>query len=356
MGKVQIVVGGQYGSEGKGAVAGYLASLESDLLAIRTGGPNAGHTVYDERDERWALRQIPAAAVTNPTALLAISAGSEVDPAVLQSEGDLLEKWLPSKLWHRLVIDSQATVIETGHASAEAALVQSIGSTGKGIGAARSDRIMRTAKVWVDTLSDQEWFGMYHMYGKTGNNVARLARQMLSQGATVQIEAAQGFGLGLHAGLYPQCTSSDCRAIDALAAVGISPWDPVVEEVEVWVVLRVYPIRVAGNSGPMKGETSWAELGLPEEVTTVTRKIRRVGEWDQDLADAAIEANGGYGATRIALMMFDQVAPLAGGIRSWKELGASEQKQIDEWKDRLGGRIALVGTGPRSIIDLREKR
>lgn len=337
MGKLQVIVGGQFGSEAKGHVAGYLATKESDLFAIRTGGPNAGHTVMWE-GAAYKLRQIPAAAITNETAMVGISAGSEIDPAVLQSEADMLEATLPNKLWHRLIIDSQATVIEPSHLGMEKALVESIGSTGKGIGAARADRIMRTARIWADTSPAEK------------TNVAGFAHNVLEDGGTVQIEAAQGYGLGLHAGYYPQCTSGDCRAIDALAMAGLSPWDPLVTSLEVWVVFRVYPIRVAGNSGPLYNETSWANLGLPQEHTTVTGNVRRVGHWDQQLADAAMAANGEN--VNVALMMFDQVEPEAKGVVWWDQLSRKAQDTLSQYDDCVGNRIQLVGTGPDTVIDL----
>ena len=92
MSKIQVVVGGQYGSEGKGAVAGYLAGLETDPLCIRVAGPNAGHSVvHPGTGKKYALRQVPVGAVTNPDALLAIAAGSEIDPYVLSEEIAWLE-------------------------------------------------------------------------------------------------------------------------------------------------------------------------------------------------------------------------------------------------------------------------
>ena len=102
-------------------------------------------------------------------------------------------------------------------------------------------------------------------------------------------------------------TSSDCRSIDFLAMAGIDPTRCSVV-VTNWIVCRVFPIRVAGNSGPMEGETSWAELGLDEERTTVTQKVRRVGTWDQDLVRRAVQANGGHNAN-VVITMLDQAIP-----------------------------------------------
>lgn len=347
MGKLQIVVGGFYGSEAKGAVAGWLADKrrEPNLMAIRVGGPNAGHTIYDNMGEKWALRQVPVAAVTNADALLRTGAGSEIDIEVMEKEVRELG------VLDRYKIDDQATVIEDKHRHQESgdlgggSLVERIGSTGKGIGAARADRIMRMAGTW-------------DLYKSSGTEVATgdvafEAREILAAGHTVQLEGAQGFGLGLHAGYYPYCTSDDCRAIDACSKVGVSPWAPEVEKVEVWVVFRIFPIRVAGNSGPLKDETTWDALNIPPEFTTVTKKMRRVGLWDNELARNALAANGAGNNTRVALMMLDQLHPEDVGKTTMGELSRPALATITDVANRLGHPIHLVGTGPQSIVDLR---
>lgn len=344
MGKVYVVVGGQYGSEAKGAIAGYLAAGESPLLAVRVAGPNAGHTIYDDAGRRWALRTIPVAAVTNPNAILAVGPGSELDLEVLEAEIEALEA-AGHKVKNRLIIDGQATVIEEEHKYREAALVGRIGSTGKGIGAARADRIMRTATLARDTDAVSEYTA----------DVAGVARLNMDLGVDVMVEAAQGYGLGLHAGHYPQCTSSDCTAIDALSMAGVSPWRRYrggESALEVWVVFRTYPIRVAGNSGPLQEEMQWADLGVPEELTTVTQKVRRVGGWDAQLARQAIEANGGprSDCVRVALTMYDYIDPDAKGKT---ELNDLDPVKLEPYEDDLGVPISLVGTSPTTIIDRR---
>ena len=77
MGTLKVVVGGQFGSEAKGAVGAYLAA-DGRTATVRVAGPNAGHTAYDADGREWKLRQIPAAAVTTDTPIF-IGAGSEID-------------------------------------------------------------------------------------------------------------------------------------------------------------------------------------------------------------------------------------------------------------------------------------
>lgn len=365
MGKLRIVVGGQFGSEAKGACAAALATWTKGPLVIRTGGPNAGHTVWRDGVE-YKLRQLPTAAISNPDARLAIAAGSVVDP-------DLLAKEIAETGIERFVmVDEMATVLEPHHIDEEQYAAKQLAnwSTQKGIGAARSARTMRTAKVWRDVAPPSQ---------TTLQDVAELARRQLESGGDVIVEAAQGYGLGLHTPYYPKVTSADCRAIDALAAVGLSPW--LFErfgfnragggvQLEVWVVLRPYPIRVAGESGPLRNEVSWQELGLPEEHTTVTNKVRRVGLWDAALAEAAIRSNGGPSpAVRVWFSMVDQIIPELAGITNtqfWKgtdylggPVAQEVRHRIEDWQALVreaGAEIHVMGTGPDSYVELRGGR
>ena len=165
------------------------------------------------------------------------------------------------------------------------------------------------------------------------------------------LEGTQGYGLGLHAGNYPYCTSSDCRAIDFCAMAGVNPWDPEVKTFDIFVVLRTYPIRVAGNSGPMKGETSWEELGFEPERTTVTQKIRRVGTWDADLARAAVVANGGAPTVKIALTMFDYVFPDVKNTTDF-EWTPQIQEYVQRVQREVLAPVTLIGTGPSTMAEI----
>jgi len=344
MGKLTVVVGGQYGSEGKGAISAYLSrQLGRGDVAIRVAGPNAGHTVYDQLGRQYKLRQVPVAAVTS-TCRLHIAAGSEIDMHVLDSEVTQLDAD-GYRVRERLQIHPSATIIEPHHPQREQldGLPHAIGSTGKGIGAARADRIMRRAKIAAQIPSVPGTLGWddHEPFGVAGD------RHLL-------IEGTQGYGLGLHHDNYPAVTSSDCRAIDFMAMAGVSPWDTCCDELNIWVVARVYPIRVAGNSGPLRGETTWEALGLPEEHTTVTGRVRRVGEWDSRLVAGAVAANGGSPGVKLALTMLDQKFPEVAGITDWERL-CQHPDPLDfiYWvEDEVQAKIGLVGTGPRSVVEV----
>lgn len=374
-GKISVVVGGQFGSEAKGAVAGFLSSDRNwwtrparQTVCVRVGGPNAGHTVYGscpsdcdeggtpahELSHPWRLRQIPVAAVTNPESQLLIAAGSEVDMTVLREEWRKLNS-AGYQLRGRLNIDYSATLLEQTHITEEVGsrLNSRIGSTAKGIGAARADRIWRTAKVMRSEYDVMRAMGILLV-----DSTTYLTMRLEAQNHVI-IEGTQGYGLGLHTEFYPQVTSGDCRAIDFLAQCGISPWSPTVTDLDVWVVARTYPIRVAGNSGPLQGETSWAELGVEPEKTTVTKKVRRVGEWDGELVRRAVWANGGgfNDKVKIALMMVDYKIPGIKGVKDTNDINNEDYdslcKLVREVEEQTDARVGLVGTGPTSIIDLR---
>lgn len=396
MGTIQVVVDGQFGSCGKGAVASALVKRwradkteQAVSLAIRVAGPNAGHTVIGDRGVdtgdslvaphlckqvdaisgrwapsnryAWALRCVPVAAVVDPLAVVALAAGSEIDLDVLLDEIDWLDQ-AGYAVRDRFMVDEQATVISEIDQIAEQTI--STGTTGKGIGSARARRLLRDPDACLATnikaLDRLNEAGIRVVSADEGG-VAQVAAGVLRQQTTlVQVEGTQGYGLGLHSGYYPFTTSSDCRAIDFLAMAGINPWMAAgsshpadVPLLEIWVCLRPFPIRIAGNSGPLVNETSWGELGLEPELTTVTRKTRRVGHWDRGLARRALQANGGPGGvTHVALTMVDQIAPeLAGMTDTDRMLWAfptAERAQavVNYYAVEVGQPIEYLGTGP----------
>lgn len=303
---LQVVTGGQYGSEAKGAVTAAicndLVQQEQGVTVVRIGGPNAGHSAVDRQGRLWALRQVPCGMVVDPSVQGVIADGSEIDWDVLLDEVTRLDD-AGHNIRSRLVVSREATMVTANHKETETidGLTSRIGSTGKGIGAARADRIMRRApRVW-DWVDKFQRAGITTAYGP--DLVEDLNWLTRDNHTTVVLEGTQGYGLGLHAGYYPQCTSSDCRAVDFLSMAGISPWNT--RRVQVHVVVRPYPIRVAGNSGPLHGETTWDELGLKPELTTVTKKVRRVGAWDETIVRAALAANGP--GAKLACSMLDQI-------------------------------------------------
>jgi len=362
-----------FGSEGKGHVTAQLIENPEfrytweKVLNIRVAGPNAGHTVVDGNGVAFPLRTVPVGAAVDHKATLYLAPGSEIELDVLEAEVRLLrEHGHPTKL----IVSGEATLLEQRHKDTETLLNmhEKLGSTGKGIGSARADRIMRSAQRIID--SDEALNRLMDLGGvdviDANQSLGFMAKWLEDENSVIVIEGTQGYGLGLHAGHYPTCTSSDARAIDFLAMAGISPWSPGVTYVTVWLVARVFPIRVAGASGPLKGETTWEELGLPEERTTVTHKVRRVGEWDSELIRQAVVANGGATFRQkhefmmenfevlVALTMADQKIPSLRDKSRWMDLVEDDQLALNdlirEVQNDAGVAVGMIATGPKAVL------
>lgn len=364
---IHCVVGGQFGSEAKGHVAAQLAKrlntqrLDRPLHLVRVGGSNAGHSAVDANGVVWALRQVPAAAVIDPNAYLYIAQGSEIDLDVLYDELDQLDN-AGYNASSRMLIDEYATIIEQRHIEAEtnSDINARTGSTSKGIGAARADRLMRKATIARDSRRlriMQESLG-FHI----GDTVEPI-QWAHEHNEHVIVEGTQGYGLGLHTRFYPQTTSGDCRTVDLLAQIGYTPLDPMKpRDIHTWLVLRTYPIRVAGNSGGMDGrELDWETLGertggyIQPERTTVTKKIRRVAEWDIQVVREAVAANGGPNPhLHPCLMFIDYFEPMIAGVESYDLMRNAAFSDLHQrlavCEADLGCEIAMFGTSPKTVI------
>lgn len=368
MSVIDVVAGAAFGSEGKGHITAQLVKRrlraeQMQVVNVRVAGPNAGHTVIDDRGQSFALRCVPVGAAISSEVWLYIAPGSEVELAVLKKEVDELRD--AGHAVGRFVISGEATLLQDHHKDeeAQAHLTDRIGSTGKGIGAARVDRLMRTAQRICDNPDAVDFIESLgiEVYDESEGNY--LNGWAATRNTAIIIEGTQGYGLGLHAGMYPTTTSSDCRAIDFLAMAGIMPWHIGVRETNILLVARVFPIRVAGASGPLKEERTWEELGLPEERTTVTQKVRRVGEWDGALIRRAVMANGGGQRSGpvnvgVALTMLDQKFPFVKDETSMKKIIVeSEPSELHDLTNFVkqveyesAAEVVAMTTGPNHII------
>jgi adenylosuccinate synthase len=332
---VSIIVGGQYGSEGKGKVAQHFARSRGARAVVRVGGTNSGHTSLGGEDEREVLRQLPTSAL-DPDVLCVLAAGCYIDLEILKAEIERLA--LPVK---RLVIDPGAMIITPADREAEQTsdLKQRIGSTASGTGEAVARRTRR--------LSAEDLAGAQPELAPYLAPVRPLLREMLEDGERIVIEGTQGFGLSLlHSPHFPKATSRDTTAAGALAETGLSPLD--VQDVV--LVLRSFPIRVAGDSGPFGApETNWEQIALESghdrelaEITSVTRKLRRVALFDPLIVRDAIVANN---PNVIVLNHIDHVDAAASG-----GLTARASEFLTDVEARIGRRVDLLGLGPDTLI------
>ena len=276
MPSVDVLVGLQWGSEGKGRVAAAIAGRYQ--AAVRVGGPNAGHTVWYQ-GKRYINRSIPCAWV-NPNCALYIGAGAAIDFKILDTE--ITDIGIDRS---RLLIDRNAVMINVNDIERESALAP-ISSTQHGVGAAHARKIGRQVGHAI-TAGQQDW--TYH-----NQRIGDVAAGLHATSGRILVEGTQGALLAIDHGDYPYVTSRNPIAASLLGDCGLPP-----RAERVIGVARTYPIRVGGPSGPMGTEISWAEVarraGLPpglEERTTVTNKVRRVAELDYQRLAYAARLNG----------------------------------------------------------------
>ena len=337
---VWVVVGGQYGSEGKGKIAAYITHQEEIDICVRCGGPNSGHCFVDESGMFRALRQIPAGYV-RPRARLLIPSGGLIDLAVLRRELDGLNLG-PD----RVGIDRRAMVIEESDRIAEQKLNlrERLSSTLCGVGSAVSRRVLRgeDVRLAANAASSATWLKPYLVDASAEINDG------IDHGKKVLVEGTQGFGLSLyHSEVYPKTTSRDTSAAGCISECGISPR----QVSEIVLVLRTFPIRVAGEqAGPMFKEIDWETLqresGSPlpvAEYTTVTGMLRRVGRFDMELVRKAILTNR---PTRLALNFLDYVSIADGSALGPEDLTKKSKDFIAHLHQAFRVPVAYAGVGP----------
>jgi adenylosuccinate synthase len=185
-------------------------------------------------------------------------------------------------------------------------------------------------------------------------DVAAEVNEGIDKGQTCIIEGTQGFGLSLyHTLCYPYATSRDTTASAFLSEVGISP----LKVTSIVMAVRTYPIRVEGNSGPLKDEISWEELrrlsGYPydiQEFTTVTGRLRRVAKFDLELVKRAVMVNR---PTEIALHGVDYLDYKNKGIYDCQCLTKETKDFINLIEKNFEVPVIIIGTGPenKEVID-----
>lgn len=346
---VDVLVGGQYGSEGKGQVAAYL-SKEYDLL-IRVGGPNAGHKVY-KAEEPDTFHSLPSGSRVRSAELM-LGPGAVVDIDTLLREINMVQIE-PD----RLTIDPQVLIITDDDKEKEKRLIEEIGSTGQGVGAATARRILQRD----DSVQLAKHVKVLEPFVRPA--WVRLEQRMRDPRTRILLEGTQGTALSLYHGPYPHVTSRDTTISGCLAEAGIAP-SHVRRTI---MVTRTSPIRVESpkgkgkSSGPMKQELTFKEIadrcGLPEseirktERTSTTNKTRRIGGFDWELFKKSVFLNS---PTDIALTFVDYIDGKNQDARRFDQLTPDTLRFIEEVETVAGAPVTLISTRfhYRSIIDRR---
>lgn len=384
-GKVTVVLDAQAGSCGKGKFIGYLAKKDKPQAAVCNFMSNAGHTFVDDNGDTVITQQIPTSFVNDSTSTLYIGPEAAITPRIL------FEEILKYKLGHRVItINPNAVVITDVHRAREQKILRS-GSTFKGCGAARADKVMRTAMLfgefWDKMLSNYDWgeeneFSYVCTAGEWEQLVGKIAvcdmthyiNNLIDTNSDIIIEGSQGCDLDINFGLgYPHVTSRQCHAGQLVADCGISPR----AVTDIIMIMRPYPIRISNetnlmdddgknimvSSGDYDGsdEITWEEVrkrcGAPDdidfgEMTTVTKKRRRVFEMNWERLKYVSKLNR---PTGIALNFVQYIDWNAYGCTNYHELPGKVRKFIERVELETGVPVVLIGTGARNdeIIDRR---
>jgi adenylosuccinate synthase len=279
-GKANIIIGGQWGSEGKGKLAGWLYHKYPEIsIAVSDFTPNTGHTYVDENGKAFVSKIIPIGMafesvktiIIGPHAVFSINRFHE-ELQMFRNAGGRNTK---------VLIHPMASVLTAKNIADEARTLNAIASTMQGSAAAQIAKIMRNPKLCHFAKDDTY---LRSMITDTHCNL----QYQLRAGATVLIETGQGFDLGLnHGHEWPYVTGRDCMIGRWLDSAGVHPK----QLGSITVALRTYPIRVGntegGYSGPWhvdQNEMSWESLSSyigrdVKEYTTVTKRVRRLFTW-----------------------------------------------------------------------------
>lgn len=348
---VDVIVGGQFGSEGKGQIAAFLAP-EYDCL-VRVGGPNAGHKVY--ADPPHVFHIIPSGAAKATEAKLIIGPGAVINEITILDE---VRKFGvdPS----RLLVDENATIIGEADVAKEKE-IDRIGSTCQGVGAATAENIF--ARLRNDSRHKAKNSQALKQYiGSAHDSMEKLH----ASGKKILLEGTQGSLLSLHHGIYPHVTSRDTTVGGCLAETGIGPH----RVRRIVMVVRRYPIRVqdpeGGTSGPFfSKQLTFEEIakrsGYPlEEIkkiekTSTTNRQRRIAEFSWHYFRRACELNT---PTDIAFTFADYINYENQQARRFEQLTNESTRFIQEMERCAGVSVSLIATrfSYRSIIDRRNWR
>jgi len=304
-----IVVGAQWGDEGKGKIIDILAS-DADIIVRYQGGNNAGHTVV-VGEEVFILHLVPSGILHKGKTCI-IGNGVVVDPAALLAEIEMLRK-KGVEVDGNLLISEAAHVIFPYHKVIDKRRGAEIGTTGRGIGPCYVDKMARCGIRMVDLVNEdslkrklkanlegsrefdfEKIYREYLDYGKRIKtyltNVPVFLNNAISKNKRILFEGAQGTLLDIDHGTYPYVTSSSATAGGALSGTGVGPTriDKVIG------VVKAYTTRVGEGPFPTQFKDDLMEKirRKGKEFGATTGRPRRCGWFDAIIAKHAVIVNG----------------------------------------------------------------
>jgi len=324
MAKNIVIVGAQWGDEGKGKIVDILTE-EAEVIARFQGGNNAGHTVIVD-GEKFIFHLLPSGILHSAKTCI-IGSGVVVDPEVLVAEIEVLEKtgrFDPEGL----LISQDAHLIMPYHKTLDAARERlrgdaKIGTTKRGIGPAYEDKVSRCGIRCGDLLDEQvfrtklktnllfknhyienvlhgDGFEVYEIYHRYMGYAKKIARHItdtslfldnaIKAKKKILFEGAQGTLLDIDHGTFPYVTSSNTVAGQAATGSGIGP----TRLDRVLGVIKAYTTRVGEGPFPteLDGDAAEALRGKGEEFGATTGRARRCGWFDAVALGYAVRVNG----------------------------------------------------------------
>lgn len=384
---LNIIVGAQWGDEGKGRVVDLLAS-EADIVARYSGGDNAGHTVT-VGENTFKLHLLPSG-IVHPHTVGLLGNGMVINPSTLLDEIKQVREAGLVVNPDRIKISHAAHLITPGHRALDAARERArgegkIGTTGRGIGPAYTSKVNRSGLrtelmlnkerfhqalmdhleevnfqlrvVYQEELLDsqkisQDYQGYAEKLRPYLTETGAYAEKALAAGKLILAEGAQGTLLDLDHGTYPYVTSSTPTAPGALIGLGLGVGSAdrvvgVVKAFQTRVGEGPFPTELEGDLATRlrgTGENQWDEFG------TTTGRPRRVGWLDVVLLRYAIRING---ITEIALTKLD----ILSGFDQLKictayQTGEDRHQTLPLGPGNLGGMRAIYEELPGWKLDL----
>ena len=335
MSKMDVLVDLQFGSTGKGALAGYLSAENEYDAVVSCNMPNAGHTAYaPDTGDKFVHKVLPSGIFSPQIRIIGVGPGAVFDI------DRLVKEWADVCEYHgggiTLVIHEAAGILLPQHKEIEQATLSRISSTMQG-----------SAEALISKIRRQD--GAIAKYHSTrleallsAHGLVRIVDQatwfrIMAGCENILLEGSQGFSLGISSGFYPFCTSRDCTPARVIADCSM----PVGWLRHVYGSCRVHPIRVGntpdGYSGdwyPDQEETTFAALGVPDETTTVTGRVRRIATFSYE---QILQAMGMAMPDFVFLNFANYDADAAGAALD----------KIDHAASIIGcGGVSLVGHGP----------
>jgi adenylosuccinate synthase len=327
--KADVIVGVQWGDEGKGKIVDKLA-MKYDMVCRSQGGHNAGHTIV-VNGKKYALHLVPSG-ILNQNAINIIGNGVVLNPDSIIKEMQQFQN-----LENRLFITDKAHLNLPYHSLIDMAKEKlkgssAIGTTGKGIGPAYADKINRVGHrayslldpqnlckdilsyfaqnraifdaLDIDTPKEDELLKQLNLYkeklGKFIANTTNMVWEAIDDNKKILLEGAQGTMLDIDHGTYPYVTSSSTVSSGSCTGLGIAPSDIG----DVTGIVKAYTTRVGNGPFPTEdfGEDGKKMAHIGKEIGTTTGRARRCGWFDAVGVRYASRLNG---CNSLALMKLD---------------------------------------------------